>query len=301
MKFSATLQGLANKVPNQVTKKIALSSLHAKKHSPVVLFGAGVIGITATVVLACRATLKLDEHVNETETRIKAIESNKDLTDKARHKEIVFVRSTAAIETAKLYGPSVLIGVASVFALTGSHVILTKRNTALGAAYAVLDRGMKEYRQRVIEKYGEEEDRDLRHGYQMVEVVDETEDGPVVSTVKRTIGKHSIYARYFDEGNKNWQRAQGYNQLFIQSQQQYANQRLHSYGYLFLNDVYESLGMPRTPEGQLVGWVMNGNGDSFVDFGVFRDNAFKGQLFVNGDERSVLLDFNVDGVVYDKI
>jgi hypothetical protein len=87
--------------------------------------------------------------------------------------------------------------------------------------------------------------------------------------------------------------------MFIRSQQNYANDLLNARGHVFLNEVYDMLGIERTSAGAVVGWV-RGNGDNEIDFGVLND-LHSGQRFINGDERSVLLDFNVDGVVYDLI
>ena len=121
---------------------------------------------------------------------------------------------------------------------------------------------------------------------------------------------HSIYAKIFDESNSNWSRNPVANLTFLRAQQNFANEKLRAEGYLFLNDVYQSLGMPRTSEGQIVGWVWDPNkeieghvGDDYVDFGIYNElykDAAK-RDFINAAEPCVWLDFNVDGVVYDLI
>ena len=84
-------------------------------------------------------------------------------------------------------------------------------------------------------------------------------------------------------------------------QQTFFNDLLLSRGHLFLNEVYDQIGIDRTKAGQVVGWVVSKDGDNFVDFGLFDGSTQEKRMFVNGHENSVLLDFNVDGVIYDKI
>jgi hypothetical protein len=58
------------------------------------------------------------------------------------------------------------------------------------------------------------------------------------------------------------------------------------------------MGFERTSAGFVVGWVLDGNGDGYIDFGL---SEARSSRFMNAEERSVILDFNVDGVVYDLI
>lgn len=113
----------------------------------------------------------------------------------------------------------------------------------------------------------------------------------------------SQYARFFDESCTGWDKDPECNLLFLRQQQVYANELLRKCGYLFLNDVYDILGIPRSKEGQIVGWIYddkNPIGDNFVNFGIY--NPLTGNRnFVNGYEKSILLDFNVDGNILDKI
>jgi hypothetical protein len=74
---------------------------------------------------------------------------------------------------------------------------------------------------------------------------------------------------------------------------------LKARGHLFLNEVYDSLGMPRSEAGAVVGWIM-GAGDDYVNFGVLIDNDMCIVDFFYADDE-ILLDFNVDGVIFDKI
>lgn len=293
-------------VRNLVTSKAGRQILKLQKHSPRVLFVAGIVGVGATVVLACRATLKVHEVLDEHE-KVKAamglVLENEDraYTEEDYRKDHILLMARTAGRFVKLYGPSIVIGVAAISCLTGAHVVLNRRNVAVTAAYAALEKGFRDYRKRVVDQYGDDKDQEFRYGLVHGEIVEETEQGPKVVGVKKWPDgvTRSIYARLFDESSSSWQRAPGYNQMFIRAQQAYANDLLNSRGHVFLNDVHDMLGLSRTQEGAVVGWVL-GNGDGFIDFGVFNEGIL-GQQFVNGVERSVWLDFNVDGIIWDKI
>ena len=201
----------------------------------------------------------------------------------------------------KLYIPAVIVGGLSIAALTKSHNILTRRNVALTAAYSALEKGFDEYRARVVEKYGEDEDRNLRYGTEQVEIVDEKGKKKLVTRVGP--GEPSVYARFFDNGSTSWNKEPEYNLIFLKCQQNYANDLLHSRGHVFLNEVYDMCGIPRSKAGAVVGWLLSKNGetDNWINFGVFDGRTEIARDFVNGREGAILLDFNVDGVIYDKI
>jgi hypothetical protein len=294
-------------VRNAVTSRVGRQLLVVQKHSPTIMFGAGVVGVVTAAVLASRATLKLEETLDDIQ---RDLDNAKALNNKSPElysnddfqRDKIIMTTKTAIKVVKLYGPAILVGAASIAALTGSHVTLNRRFAGVTAAYAALEQGFDKYRRRVVNEYGPEKDRELRYGLVDKEIVEETEEGPVKRTVKGLANKDcSIYARFFDETSTSWNKIPSYNQLFIRCQQNYANDLLRSRGHVFLNEVYDMLGLERSKEGAVVGWVLDGNGDGFIDFGVFSGSEWMGQLFVNGNERSVLLDFNVDGVIYDKI
>jgi hypothetical protein len=295
-------------VPNALTRQVGRAGLLARKQSPQVMFGAGVVGVVATAVLASKATLKLDSVLNgieDTKQRIRESEGIelKDGTkyDAASQKhDMIVVNTQGAIKLIKLYAPTLIVGTLSVACLTGAHVTLTRRNVALTAAYAGLERAYNGYRDRVREEYGEEAELALHHGTTTEKRTVQDTNGPKVVEKKVVDGTRSMYARFFDELNKNWNRQPEYNLVFLRCQQQYANDMLKARGHLFLNEVYDMLGMDRSKAGAVVGWIMDGKGDSYVDFGLYEDRPGM-RDFVNGREASVLLDFNVDGVVYDKI
>lgn len=302
---------MLNEVKNKVTSKVGRQILQTKKHSPVVMFGVGVAGFIAFGVLTARATLKLDDVLREAEeTEAKFQEAlrlsaegktKQEYTDEDEQKDRKLVKLQLAIKIAGLYAPAVGVGLLTIGAFTGSHIVLSRRNAGLSAAYAAIHQGFREYRSRVIADVGEDKDREYFFDLVDKEIAVETDEGPVVKTVKRVRkGTKSPYAACFDESNPNWRPGFMENPTFISVQQTYANDRLHAVGHLMLNDVYRSLGLQETTAGAVVGWV-RGNGDNRVNFGVFRGDTFMGDLFAMGEENSVWLDFNVDGEVYKLI
>ena len=301
-------------VPNKVVSIYGRQSLKLQKHSPSILFGAGVVGIGVGTVLACRATLKLDEILENAE-KVKAQtelaydtvnsegyegDATYSLEEKAHDHKVVLVRT--GIDIAKAYAPAVGVLTLSVAALTQSHIILNRRNAAVGAAYAALDKGFSEYRDRVIEKFGEETDQELRHGYEVVTEKVEGPDGKKIRVEKKVMSNMpSIYARFFDETSTSWQREPEYNLMFLKAQQDYVNDLLRIRGHVFLNEVYDRLGLKKSLAGQSVGWVRGKGGDNYIDFGMFRGDTDTKIDFVNGREGAILLDFNVDGVILDLV
>ena len=286
-----------------------------EKHSPEILMGVGVVGVVATTVTACRATMKLNyilDECAETREKIKSVQENPAYedrySDEDAQKDLTINYVQTGVKIAKLYAPSVALGVLSIGCLVGSHSVMQKRNAALSAAYLTVDKSFKEYKQRVIDRVGEEVEKEIRYGIKAEEVVETVtdEDGnetTVTETVKMMDPNlYSDYARFFDEASPYWQKDPEYNLVFLKAQQQYANDLLRAKGRLFLNDVYDMLGIEKTKAGQIVGWVYdpkNPNGDNFVDFGIYDMSKERVRAFVNGYEATILLDFNVDGNIWD--
>lgn len=311
---------LAN-ITNQLGRMTGRTGLVLKKYSPEILLVVGIGGTVVSTVLACRATLKVEEVLDNHQQKVdksrhcrKMVESGSleasEYTEKDYKKDLTVIYTQTAVDFVKLYGPAVTLGVASVACIIGGHGIMKKRNVALVAAYKAIEESFNAYRERVREEYGEEKDYMFKHNLRSEQVTEvETGEDGKEHKVKKTKLKvvdgatPSQYARFFDEYNINWSKHDDYNLVFLRSQQNYFNDILLSRGHVFLNEVYDALGLERSKAGAIVGWVINkdGSGDNFIDFGIFNGDSVKARDFVNGYERSILLDFNVDGVIYDLI
>jgi hypothetical protein len=299
-----------------------------KKHSPEILAVAGVVGTVVSAVMACKATTKASDILEKAKEDIDAIHKCADnekfaeeYTPEDVKKDLTIVYIQTGVKLAKLYAPAVVLGALSLSSILASNNILRKRNVALAAAYATVDKGFKQYRNRVVERFGEEVDRELRHGIKAKKiekiVVDEDGKEKKVKETVNVVERDSLsdYTFFFDESNPYWEDDGNYNRMFLLAQQQYANDKLRANGYLFLNDVLDDLGIPRTKAGQIVGWVYdpdNPNGDNYVDFGIseayrrdemafVKDTAMGERVGKEVYERVVLLDFNVDGNILDLI
>lgn len=291
-----------NLVPGAVSRAVSRQALLGRENSPKLLFGAGVIGMVGSTVLACRATLRLEEVLATTKNDLNTARTLEhfEYSERDRSKDITLIYSRSVIKIGRLYVPSILLGAASIGCLTKSHNILQERNMALTAAYTAVDEAFKSYRARVIDKYGENVDRELRYDSEDVEVLDDKGKTQVVKRASQD-NEHSMYARFFDEYSPSWSKEPEYNYVFLRCQQNWANDLLRARGHLFLNEVYDMLGIGRSRAGSVVGWLIGDEGDCQVDFGIFDPDNESARDFVNGREGSILLDFNVDGVIYDKI
>ena len=302
-----------NNIVNSATKTFHRVGFQIKKHSPEILLVTGITGVVTSAVMACKATTKVDAIVEESKKSIDMIHEGMEAgnicdveyTEEDGKKDLAIVYIQTGVKFAKLYGPSVLLGLTSIGCILASNNIIHKRNVALSAAYTAIDRSFKGYRSRVIERFGESMDRELRYNIKTQEVKETVVDEETgkKKTVKSTVSvvdpnTYSDYARFFDEYCAGWTKDAEYNLMFLRQQQNYANELLKSRGHLFLNEVYDMLGIDRTKAGNIVGWVYDEKhpiGDNFVDFGIYVLDNEKARDFVNGRERSILLDFNVDG------
>ena len=293
-------------------KKVELKAI---KHSPEILAGVGVVGVVGSLVLACKATTKLSDVLEESKEQLDKIkevaadpayEEKYSQDDAKKDTTITYVQT--AMKVTKLYAPSVILCASSLGCLLASNNILKKRNAALSAAYMTVDKSFKEYRKRVADRFGEEVEKEIRYNIKAEEITKVDENGnEVTETVKVMDGtddpnSYSDYARFFDESCAAWQNDAEYNLTFLKAQQQYANDLLKARGRLFLNEVYRMLGIDETKAGQVVGWVYdpdNPTGDNFVDFGIYNMQRERVRAFVNGYEPNILLDFNVDGVIWN--
>lgn len=283
-----------------------------KKHSPEILVMAGIAGTVVSAVLACKATTKVAEILDETKGTLDTIHegmetgaiNGQEYTIEDGKKDTVVVYAQTGMKLAKLYAPAIILGTLSITSILASNNILRKRNVALGAAYAAIDKSFKEYRGRVIERFGEQVDTELKYGikakkFEEIEVDPETGKE---KKVKKTVmvadpNLQSDYAVYFDSKSRNYETNPDYNRMFLKAQQAFANDKLQTRGHLFLNEVLDDLDLPRTPAGQIVGWTKDGP-DGYVNFRIIEVER---ETEDGRHEPALLLDFNVEGNIWEKM
>ena len=288
------------------------SVMKLKKHSPEILVVAGIAGTVVSAVIACKATTKVGAILDETKGTLDTIHegmktgniNGREYTNEDGKKDTVVVYAQASVKLAKLYSPAIILGTLSITSILASNNILRKRNVALGAAYAAIDKSFKEYRGRVVERFGEQVDTELKYGIKAkkLEEVGVDHDTGKEKKVKKTVmvtdpNLQSDYAVYFDSKSRNYETNQDYNRMFLKAQQAFANDKLQTRGHLFLNEVLDDLDLPRTPAGQIVGWTKDGP-DGYVNFRIVEVER------KTADERYepvLLLDFNVEGNIWEKM
>ena len=306
-----------NKFVEAYLRACSDAKLGFKKNAPALMMIGGAIGVVAATVLACKATRKLDDVIDETKEQIDDIHETHATTTEDVYPDVVYKKDITkcyiktGLEIAKLYAPAVILGGLSLGAMFASNNEYKKRNASLAAAYATLDSMFRSYRKNVVEELGEDADRRFRYGIKKEKIEEEVTDSNTgktkkvkkeVETIKKQADGYSDYAKFFDSTSLFYEDDPEYNLNFVKLIQAHANDKLKVDKVVFLNDVYEMLGLPKTKAGHSVGWyfdLKNPHGANFIDFGIYkysRPNA----LFVNGYEPVILLDFNVDPEPVDK-
>ena len=306
------------KISTSAAKFAGKAEFTIKKNSPEILLGAGIVGFVGTIVLACRATCRADEVLEFHRKKIKDIEDAKEIADAdpegemsydieiyRQDKAIRYLKTTGNL--AKLYAPTVAVGALSLACILTSRNIMQKRYLGVVAAYNGLSAAFEEYRKRVRDEYGEGLDKHFRYGttYEELPVYDENgkktkEKEQVEKTETGMVMQTDDSCRFFDSSNPNWDKNPAFSMMWLRGQQNILNDILHTRGHVFLNEVYDALGFPHTPQGAVLGWI-DGEGDNCIDFGLYDQNKENVRRFVNGVDNVIMLEFNHDGVIWDRI
>ena len=304
-----------NEMMSNVSRFAAKAKFKLGKHSPEILMVCGAVGAVTSAVMACKATLKVNdilaahqssvETIHDVQDGKAAIKEGTEYTEEDAKKDLTTVYVQTGMKLVKLYAPAVILGTLSLGCMVGSNHILQKRNAALTAAYVTLDKAFNEYKGRVSERFGERVQHEIEHGVKAVEVESKVvnEDGTeeVVKSYEDTAdGVHSPYDLLFDEMIDRWEPDAHYNKMVLTQIESQASNVLRNRGYLFLNEVYHMIGRYSsgesiyTPQGQIVGWLYDPNDET-------KANCVKFGLDKMQGDRSVVLHFNIDGPIIDKI
>lgn len=300
----------------KMSRTFNMGLMSLKKHSPEIMVVGGVIGMIVGGVMACKATTKAKDILNKAKEDVETFQGVLDnpeipeeqYTEEDLKNDIKITYAHATVDLIKTYAPAVAITAASAVSILAGHKITNNRNVALSAALAAETSAFKTYKERVVERLGEEMDRELTYNIKSKEVeeqvVDENGEIHTEKKIVKTaeVPEHNAHTRCFDETSSAWVRDAETNKAFLIQQQNWANDKLRAQGVLSLNEVHDMLGLSRTSEGQILGWYYDAKNPNKVDFGIFGNiNDESKRLFVNGHEQSVWLDFNVDGNILDYI
>lgn len=302
MNLSVVKNVFLNRFPNQLHFLLS--------HKSEIMTGIGIISGVATTAVACRATLKMVDVVDVVKANLTGIQLAKNhaeefddpdsYTEEDARSDTIKVYAQAVGKAGRLYGPVVLLGAVSIGCIIGGHNVLRKENAALAAAFTGVTEAFRRYRDRIESTYGKDKETEFYLGAEKVAIETTGENGKTKKESILVVNPNDVsqYARFFDEQNPQFSKDPAKNLMFLRSQQNWANEKLKDRGHLFLNEVYDMLGLPRSQAGQYVGWV-EGHGDDFVDFGLYLGVHQATNDFVNGFRERVLLDFNVDGAIDD--
>lgn len=307
-----------SKISTTAARKAGKAELMIKKNSPEILLGVGIVGFVGTVITACRATLRADEVLEYHKKKMKDIHDAKKIADQNPKEELEYddnlyrqdvgfqyLKTTGNM--VKLYAPTIALGSLSLVCILVSRNIMQKRYLGVLAAYNGVSAAFEEYRKRVRNEYGEDLDKHFRYGttYEELPVYDENgkktkEKEKVEMTETGMVVPNDDSCRFFDSSNPNWDKNPTFSMMWLRGQQNILNDILHTRGHVFLNEVYDALGFPHTPQGAVLGWI-DGEGDDCIDFGLYDPNKESVRRFVNGADNTIMLEFNHDGVIWDKI
>lgn len=290
------------------------TNLKFQKHSPEILMGIGLASFIGTIISACKATTRADEILEKHRNSIEAAKSAAAIVETEAfldeefdiRKEKFAIYSNTFISFTKLYAPAISSGALSLACFFKAYNIINTRYLGAVAAYNAVSSAFNDYRERVRKELGEDSDRHFRYGteYTQIEHIETDENGKKKKTTEavENINSNNIseYAKFFDQSCPEWDPNPLFNLKWLKANETAANDILNTRGHIFLNEVYDMIGLPHTSEGAVVGWV-KGNGDNFVDFGLYNPDNASARRFINGDDSVVLLDFNVDGIMFDKI
>jgi hypothetical protein len=286
-------------------KSVGRAGAVASKYSPQILTGVGIGAVVVSTVLIAKATLKLEDVIDLHEERKAKVDEKKttmtaeEYSSTHHKRDMTKVYLHTAKDLTKLYGLPVSLGVVGISCIIGGQGVQYKRTVGAVAAYKTLEESFDRYRARVVEEFGLDKDEEFRKSYTVKEETDE--NGETAITIEQL--EERDYVFFYDKNNHNWKNtAPDYNLMFVKAQETYANQLLSTRGHVLLNDVLDSLGMDRTHEGAVVGWVLTNDAPNFIDFGI-RDLQGKNSRVIglhDEDAPSIMLDFNVQGVIWDK-
>lgn len=300
-----------------ITRAAGKVGLVLSKHSPAMLSVIGGVGVVATAVLASQETLRVKEviapHVENLELISATLEDEtKQYSDQDALHDRTVIYTRLGRDLLKLYAPALIVGVLTVASIAASHRISAKRIAGLTAAYGALDQSYRRYRGRVEQALGEkgmkELDTKIREQAKK-DIAERRKPDADISEIGDSIfdlAGASQYAVLYDENAATWNKNRNLSTSILRAQENYANDLLNCRGYVMLNEVYAGLGLPQTSAGAVVGWIRkdDGGADGYITFGDWDANYFD-DIYKDVDgvceARRWILDFNVDGVIWDRI
>ena len=294
-------------IGNGLKKTAKVVGTTLKAHSPEILMAVGVAGTIAGTVVACKATMKLDDILEETQDNVAQIKEEKaEQPEKDTKKELVVAYAKGGVDILKLYSPSLMILSTAVASMLTANNILRKRNFALMAAYTALDTSFKDYRGRVAKKYGDAIDEEIRLGLEKRKISEEiTDENGKTKKVKKDVmvatAEDSTLIEFSEDTSTQWDSVMDYNRNVVMARQAYLNDLLEANGFVFMSDVKQLFDLPVDSSDYQIGWLYipsNEEGDNIIDLR-WRE-SLKEYVNANGDVKYkpvIYMDPNYDGLI----
>ena len=318
--------GLVSNILTTATNKLGRTGLRIQKYSPEILLVSGIAMTITGVVKACMDTHahcddilnEYKENISRADDTLKLVEENKKAENPVPMQEYTVVdmkkdkrkfKLATGIKFVKTYALDAALIVGGIVCMTGSYKVVKGRFKGAAALAASTGAELYTIKKRIIDQLGYEEGQRVIYGAQVIDadVTEKTESGEEVIVTKplnvisdEKAEEMSQYAVWFDEHAGGWAESPTHNLAFLRMTQDHFTDILNARGHVFLNEVFDRLGLPRTNMGAVCGWV-KGMGDDMVDFGIYNAHRKDAAEFLAGYSNVVLLDFNCDGVIWDKI
>lgn len=217
-------------------------------HGPVITTTAAVIGVGATVYSTTRSTIKACDLIQEAENERAWERIEWEHHGSADDPEVVVELSGREIFdlTWRLYIPPALFAMSTIGCIIAVHRVGVAQAAAATAIYNLTDTAYNEFRNKVDEKYGENESDIIREDIVKEKVHAEPKPEPGTSFVTgngMVLCKDGVSGRYFYSSLESIRRSE--NEI---------NRRLLSEGVISLSEFYNSINIPQTSISDEVGW-----------------------------------------------
>lgn len=204
-------------------------------NSPLILTAIGVTGTVTTAIFSGKASFKAGAILdNEAYIRELHTPSEPPMTTKEK-----------VSLTWKLYIPAVTTGVLTISCIIAANRIGTRRAAAIAAAYSISEKAFVEYKEKVLEKVGQNKTKQIREELAQ----DRINANPVSSREVIITGNgdvlcyDSITGRYFESNIETLRKAE--NDI---------NRQIMNDMYVTLHEFYVAIGLPSTLYSTEVGW-----------------------------------------------
>ena len=266
-----------------------------RKFAPEILTYGGLAAMIGGTVFACKQTPKAVEIVEDTKKQLAVIKATEEEAAQNNRlvkrgdglisysaqdfkKDITIAHVNNVKALAKNYAVPAVLLIGGTAMVLGGHGILRKRNAVAIATLSSVMEGFNKYRSNVIKELGETADKHFRFGKGTPDVIEtvDAETGAVTQEKTSTDGFSEFPEddpRFFMFSKETAPDYYKGNLLMDLSQlkafQGMATDELRIYGNINVNRIRQICGVKPIDEGLDNGYVVDGDGDGYVDFGIF--------------------------------